>query len=110
MVPTANLLRVARRQYEKLVGHAFGEVDPSDLRNAVIADIGLAPRNASGEVEVSADFYLIKPLDPRKGNGVLFYEVGNRGTMAMLPSFQKAARATRFRWMPKKRACDGAMG
>ena len=31
-------------QYEKLVGHAFGEVDPSAARNPVIAGIRLAPR------------------------------------------------------------------
>ena len=35
--------------------------------------------NARGEVEASADFYMLKPIDPRKGNGRLFYEVGNRG-------------------------------
>ena len=30
-------------QYEKLVGRAYGEVDPADPKNAVIADIALAP-------------------------------------------------------------------
>ena len=29
-------------QYEKLAGRAFGEVDPNDPRNALIADIQLA--------------------------------------------------------------------
>ena len=37
-------------RYEKLVGRAFGEVDPHDPRNAVIVDIALAPRNARGMV------------------------------------------------------------
>ena len=32
-------------QYEKLVGIAFGEVDPTDPRNALITDIDFAPRN-----------------------------------------------------------------
>ncbi len=32
--------------YEKLVGRAYGEVDPADRRNRLIVDIGLAPRNA----------------------------------------------------------------
>ena len=36
-------------QYEKLVGRATGEVDPSDPRNAIITDIALAPRNANAE-------------------------------------------------------------
>ena len=38
-------------QYEKLVGKAFGEVDPTDPQNSVIVDILLAPRNAKGHVE-----------------------------------------------------------
>ena len=33
--------------YEKLVGRAWGEVDPQDPRNAVIADIALAVRRES---------------------------------------------------------------
>src|SRR5262249_13272471 len=54
-------------------------------------DVKLAPRNARGEVESSADFYLVKPVDPRRGNGRLFYEVGNRGGKSILATFQKAA-------------------
>jgi len=30
--------------YQKIRGTAHGEVDPADLRNAIITDIGLAPR------------------------------------------------------------------
>ncbi|MBI3491722.1 MAG: hypothetical protein HY047_08085, partial [Acidobacteria bacterium] len=48
-------------------------------------------RDARGEVEASADFYMLKPVDPRKGNGRLFYEVGNRGGKSMLVTFQKAS-------------------
>ena len=43
-------------QYEKIVGKAFGEVDPSDPKNAVIVDLALAPRNVRGHVEYSFDF------------------------------------------------------
>ena len=32
-------------QYEKIVGKAFGELDPNDPKNAVIVDLQLAPRN-----------------------------------------------------------------
>lgn len=42
-------------QYEKLRGTAYGELDPSDPRNAVIADISLAPVNDRGLVEYSMD-------------------------------------------------------
>ena len=54
-------------QYEKIVGKAFGEVDPADPKNAVIVDIALAPRNARGNVEYSFDFYILKPIDLTQG-------------------------------------------
>ena len=50
--------------YEKLVGRAFGEIDPKDPRNRVIADILFAPQNARGMVEYSTDIYILMPLDP----------------------------------------------
>ncbi|PWT82428.1 MAG: hypothetical protein C5B57_08690 [Blastocatellia bacterium] len=67
-------------QYEKLVGKAFGEVDPTDPKNAIIADIALAPRNARGNVEYSFDFYILKPIDLDKGAHKVMYEPPNRGT------------------------------
>src|SRR5258706_8181483 len=76
--------------YEKLVGKVDFGVDPNLPRNEIIVDVKLAPRNARGEVEASADFYMLKPVDPRRGNGRLFYEVGTRGGKGMLPTFQKA--------------------
>ncbi len=71
-------------QYEKLVGRAFGEVDPADPRDAVIVDIGLAPRNASGMVEYSIDIYILKPVDSSRGNGRVFFEINNRGNKLSL--------------------------
>lgn len=76
--------------YEKLVGKADFALDPALPQNQIIVDLLLAPRNARGEVEFSADFYLLKPVDPQKGNGRLFYEVGNRGGKSALVTFQKA--------------------
>src|SRR5438093_4613413 len=77
--------------YEKLIGTVDFGLDPDAPANALVVDLKLAPRNARGEVESSADFYLLKPVDPRRGNGRLFYEVGNRGGKAMLVTFQKAS-------------------
>src|SRR5437762_11716517 len=65
--------------YEKLRGKAYGEVDPRDPQNAVIADIELAPRNARGKVEYSVDFFILKPVNLRDGNRKLVVEVNNRG-------------------------------
>src|SRR5580658_219323 len=75
---------------EKLVGRVEFALDPAAAANARIVDLGLAPRNARGEVEFEADFYLLKPVDSSRGNGRLLYEVGNRGGKAMLRTFQKA--------------------
>jgi hypothetical protein len=65
--------------YEKIYGRYFGEINPNDPRNAVIADIALAPRNAAGNVEYSADFYILKPTDLSKGAHKAMYEPPNRG-------------------------------
>jgi hypothetical protein len=67
-------------QYERIVGKAFGEVDPADPKNAVIVDIGLAPRNVRGNVEYAFDFYILKPIDLSKGAHKVMYEPPNRGS------------------------------
>src|SRR5919201_1178392 len=76
--------------YEKLIGKVDFALDPNIPRNADIVDLKLAPRNELGEVEATADFYMLKPVDPMRSNGRLFYEVGNRGGKSMLATFQKA--------------------
>src|SRR3989454_8239407 len=66
-------------QYEKIVGKAFGELDPKDPKSAVIVDLQLPPRTARGKVEYSFDFYIPKPMDLSKGNHRMLYEPPNRG-------------------------------
>src|SRR5262245_52450325 len=66
-------------QYEKIAGVAHGELDPNDPKNAVITDIKLAPKNANGRVEYSFDFYILKPIDLKKGAHKVMYEPPNRG-------------------------------
>jgi hypothetical protein len=70
-------------RYERLTGHAYGELDPKDPRNAIITDIHFAARNAHGMVEYAATFSLAKPMDLAKASGVLIYEVANRGRIAL---------------------------
>jgi hypothetical protein len=64
--------------YERLVGIAYGELDPKDARNSLIQDIELAPRNARGLVEYETVITLTKPMDAAKSSGTLLYEVVNR--------------------------------
>jgi hypothetical protein len=74
--------------YERLRGHAEGELDPTAPLNAIITDLVMAPRNARGMVEYSATFTLLKPVDMAKSSGVLIYDVPNRGNRLMLRAFQ----------------------
>ncbi|TMG85078.1 MAG: hypothetical protein E6H74_05410, partial [Betaproteobacteria bacterium] len=64
--------------YEKITARASGEVDPTLPGNALITDIQFAPRNARGMVEYSMDVFILKPIDPSKGSGKIFYDVVNR--------------------------------
>lgn len=76
--------------YEKLVGKVHFALDPASDVNKSIIDLNLAPKNAKGEVEFTADFFMLKPKDPAHGNHRLLYEVGNRGNKSLLGYFQKA--------------------
>ena len=65
--------------YELLEGHFTGALDPKGPHNALINDIRLAARNATGNVEYSATFAIARPTDMAKASGVLVYDVPNRG-------------------------------
>jgi hypothetical protein len=65
--------------YQKLTGHAYGELDPKLPLNAIITDLEFAPRNARGMVEYEATVTILKPADMAKASGVLLYFVPNRG-------------------------------
>ena len=78
--------------YETVAGRLLFEVDPDAPANAQIADLRLAPRNEAGKVEFWADFFLLKPVDPAKGNGRLLYDVHNRGNKLALWTFNDAER------------------
>src|SRR5215470_13065073 len=73
--------------YERVIGRAYGEVDPDLPANAIIQDIGLAPKNARGAVEYVTDIDILRPADRSKGNGILFFNVVNRGNKGGLPLF-----------------------
>ena len=72
--------------YEQVSGTLSGEVDPRDAKNAIIQDLDLAPVNARGMVEYSADFTMLKPKDMSKASGVLRYDAPNRGNILTAPN------------------------
>src|SRR5262245_43187796 len=73
--------------YEKLSGRIEFALDPTDPHNSKIADLDRAPRDAQGRVVFSADLYVLRPVQPARGNGVLLFEVSNRGRKGLLTRF-----------------------
>ena len=76
--------------YTQIDGTAYFAVDPLHRANETIADIRLAPRNERGLVEFSADFRVLRPVDPGRGNGRLLLDVLNRGKALALRNINSA--------------------
>lgn len=79
--------------YEKIAGIVHFTHDPAHSRHRDITDLSLAPRNTHGRVESSADFYLLRPVDPSRGKRCLLLDVPNRGRKVALGMFNSTARS-----------------
>lgn len=79
--------------YEKISGRVYFAMDPTLDENLIITDIDKAPVNDDGLVELSAEFYIIKPQRVERGNGALLLEVGNRGRKFLLDDFNLGERS-----------------
>ncbi len=69
--------------YELVRGLARIGLDPDDPANARVVDLASAPRDAGGLVSAAADVVMLRPADPRRGNGTLLYTVANRGGVSL---------------------------
>jgi hypothetical protein len=63
--------------YEKIQARVYFAVDPKNAHNRPIVDLDKADHNAHGEVEFSADLFLMRPIEA--GNSALLLEIPNRG-------------------------------
>jgi hypothetical protein len=70
--------------YQLLTGIAHFGVDPRNPRNQAITDLELAPRDSFGKVRFSADFAMLQPTDPERGNRRILFDVVNRGRRTAL--------------------------
>jgi len=70
--------------YERLRGRLHFVIDANAAANQAITDIKFATRDAQGRIRFAADFMLLKPTDPSRGNNRLLYEPPNRGNPLML--------------------------
>ncbi len=80
--------------YEILHGRITFGIDPANPVNDAIADLELAPRNANGLVEATANFSVLQPRDPANRRGVGLVEVSNRGGKFSPSYFNRAASAS----------------
>ena len=78
-----------RGRYRQLDGMVTFAVDPMSDANRNIVDLRLAARNDLGLVEFSANFSLVTPEDPSKGNRRLLVELPNRGNKLTGGSFHQ---------------------
>ncbi|MGE3537122.1 MAG: alpha/beta hydrolase domain-containing protein [Candidatus Tectimicrobiota bacterium] len=76
--------------YERLGGVLTLAVDPEHVANRSIVDLALAPRDAQGLVRFQADFSLLIPQNPSRGNRRLIVDVVNRGRIRVVPLFNRA--------------------
>ncbi len=76
--------------YVRLMGTAYGELDPDHPLNTGIVNLDKAPRNARGRVEYEMDVYIMRPADAARGCGKILYEVTNRGRKMLLPVLHEA--------------------
>ncbi len=65
--------------YERIDGVLHFAAPPDHAANRAIVDVDKAPRDAAGLVRFRADFCLLQPIDPERGNRRLLLEVPNRG-------------------------------
>lgn len=80
--------------YEKLEGTVHFSLDPNDPANRKIVDLRKAPVDREGRVRFSADLYILKPVDSKRGNGTALLEVPNRGGKAIVRYFNRDAERT----------------
>jgi hypothetical protein len=75
--------------YEKLVGTIEFALDPSDKHNKAVVDLEHAAKGPDGRVHFTSDLFVLQPVDPMKGNGVLLFEISNRGNKGMIGRFNR---------------------
>lgn len=80
--------------YEKLTGTVHFALDPEHPGNSQVVDLRHATRQ-DDSVVYSANFFVLRPVEPQRGNGTLLLEVSNRGGKAQLSFFDRGAQRSR---------------
>ena len=78
--------------YEWIEGRAHFTLNPQNPKNDNIVDLKLAPRNTQGQVEFSADVGIMRPKTVARANGVVIFDVVNRGRHTILEYLNRGNR------------------
>lgn len=70
--------------YERITGRVYFSLSVKNPHNAAIVDLANAVNRNGDEVEFWSDFMVVRPTDPRKGNGSMLLDVPNRGRSRIL--------------------------
>jgi len=97
--------------YKRVIGRAFGSLDPMLPVNAIITDINLAPKMADGSVPYMATFQLVYPADGVT-SGLMWHDVPNRGGRITISTDLRAGRDMGLSsgWQGENAGIDGAGG
>jgi Alpha/beta hydrolase domain len=95
IIDTTTQQTIGGASYQFQVGRIFGELDPADSHNTIIQDIGLAPLNGNGKVPYVGTVAILKPTSG--ANGVMLYQVSNRGGQS-LPNAGNIAPGATYVW------------
>jgi hypothetical protein len=76
--------------YEQLDGTVAFAVLPTHPANRGITDLQLAQQDATGLVHGTADFRLLRPVEPQRGNHRLLFDILNRGRGLALRNLNSA--------------------
>ena len=76
--------------YERFDGTIHFAVEPADPANRAIVDLDKAERGTERRVHFRADFCLLQPASPLRGNRRLLFEVLNRGRKLVPRHFNRA--------------------
>ena len=98
--------------YKRVIGRAFGSLDPSLPVNAIITDIRLAtPKNADGTVPYMTTFQLVYPADGNS-SGLMWHDVPNRGGRITINADLRAGRDIGLSsgWQGENAGIDGVGG
>jgi hypothetical protein len=95
VIDTTSSQTIGSTTYSLQVGRVFGTLDPADPHDALIQDIGLAPTDQNGLVHYVGTISILRPTTG--ANGVMLYQVSNRGGRS-LPNASTVSPGATYVW------------